>query len=67
MRLAALAPHTEYLNSYIEFVKDAPAADGEAKVKEIRRKIAAVKSEYRSYLQRAYGGGFHEDMINVLF
>ena len=67
MRLAALAPHTEYLKSYIEFVKDAPAADGEAKVKEIRRKIAAVKSEYRSYLQRAYGGGFHEDMINVLF
>jgi hypothetical protein len=67
MRLAALAPHTEYLKSYIEFVKDAPAADGEAKVKEIRRKIEAVKSEYRSYLQRAYGGGFHEDMINVLF
>jgi hypothetical protein len=67
MRLAALAPHTEYLKSYIEFVKDAPAADGEAKVREIRRKIDAVKSEYRSYLKRAYGAGFHDDMIKVFF
>jgi hypothetical protein len=67
MRLAALAPHTEYLKSYIEFVKDAPAADCDAKVKEIRRKIEAVKAEYRSYMQRAYGGGFHEDMIKVFF
>jgi hypothetical protein len=67
MRLAALAPHTEYLKSYIEFVKGAPAADGETKIKEIRRKIEAVKSEYRSYLQRAYGGSFHEDMIKLFF
>lgn len=67
MRLAALAPHTEYLKSYIEFAKDAPPADGEAKVKEIKRKIEAVKAEYRSYLQRAYGAGFHQDMIKVFF
>jgi len=67
MRLAALAPHTEYLKSYIEFVKDAPPADGEAKVKEIRRRIDATRAVLRSYMQRAYGSGFHADMLNVFF
>ena len=67
MRLAALAPHTEYLKSYIEFVKDAPPADGEAKVQEIKRKIEATRAEFRRYMQRAYGSGFHEDMIKVFF
>jgi hypothetical protein len=67
MRLAALAPHTEYLKSYIEFVTDAPAADDEAKVKEIKRKIEATKAELQRYIKRAYGGGFHEDMIKVFF
>jgi hypothetical protein len=67
MRLAALAPHTEYLKSYIEFMKDAPAADGEVKVKEIKRKIEATKAEFQRYIKRAYGSGFHEDMIKIFF
>jgi hypothetical protein len=67
MRLAALAPHTEYLKSYIEFVKDAPPAEGDAKVREIKRKIEAVKAEYRSYLQRAYGTGLQKDMADIFF
>ena len=55
MRLAALAPHTEYLKAYIDFVKDAPPADGEVKVKEIKRKIAAVKTALQTYIQKEYG------------
>ena len=67
MRLAALAPHTEYLKNYIDLAKDAPPADGEAKVKEIQRKINAVKKALRSYLQKTYAGGFHEGMLNIFF
>ena len=67
MRLAALAAHTEYLKSYSDFVKDAPLADGEAKLKEIKRKIEAVKTALRSYVQRQYAGAMHEDMIKVFF
>ena len=67
MRLAALASHTEYLKSYIEFVKDAPPADGEAKVKEIKRKTEAIKTALRSYMQKAYAGAFHGDMLKVFF
>jgi hypothetical protein len=67
MRLAALAPHTAYLKSYIDFVKDAPPVDSEAKLKEIKRKTEAIKTELRSYMQRAYAGGFHADMLKVFF
>jgi hypothetical protein len=67
MRLAALAPHTEYLKAYIEFVKDAPPADGEVKVKEIKRKIAAVKTTLHTYIQKEYGASLHADMLKVFF
>jgi hypothetical protein len=67
MRLAALAPHTEYLKAYIDFVKDAPPADDEVKAKEIKRKIEAVKTALQSYIQRVYGTALHTDMLKVFF
>ena len=40
MRLAALAPHTDYLKHYIEFYASAAAAGDAAKRQEIQRKIS---------------------------
>ncbi len=52
MRLAALAPHTEYLKHYIEFYAAAAAAGDAAKRQEIQRKTAAVKKTLREYLMK---------------
>ena len=67
MRLAALAPHTEYLKSYVDSIKDAPLADGEVKIKEIKRKIAAIKTTLQNYIQKEYGTSLHADMLKVFF
>ncbi len=67
MRLAALAPHAEYLKSYVEFIQDAPPAEDDAKVKEIMRKTEAIKTVLRSYIQRAYGSALHGDMLKIFF
>ena len=67
MRLAALASHIEYLKSYIGFIKDAPLADGEAKVKEMKRKIAAIKATLQGYIQREFGASLHGDMLKTFF
>ena len=47
MRLAALAPHTEYLKSYIAFVPDARPVENDAKKKEIQKKKAALRKTLR--------------------
>lgn len=44
MRMAALAPHTKYLEQYIEFLKTAAPAEEEKKQKEIQRKVTSVKN-----------------------
>lgn len=49
MRLAALAPHTEYLKSFIEFIKAAAPVHDLVKLKEIQRKVAAVRKMLRQY------------------
>jgi len=47
MRLAALAPHTEYLKSYSAFVPDARPVDSDAKKQEIQKKKAALRKTLR--------------------
>jgi len=47
MRLAALAPHTEYLKSYIAFVPDAAPVASDTKKKEIHKKKAALRETLR--------------------
>lgn len=67
MRLAALAPHTEYLKTYIAFIKDAPVVESHAKLKEIKRKTEAIKETLRSYLQKTYGTLLNQNLIDMLF
>jgi hypothetical protein len=67
MRLAALAPHTEYLKTYIEFIKDAPVVEDLTKLKEIKRKTEAIKGTLRSYLQRTYGTLLNQNLIDMFF
>jgi len=43
MRLAALAPHTEYLKSYSAFVPDARPVESDTKRQEIQKKKAALR------------------------
>jgi hypothetical protein len=47
MRLAALAPHTEYLKSYIAFVPDARPVESATKKQEIQKKRAALRETLR--------------------
>ena len=47
MRLAALAPHTEYLKSYLAFVPDALPVESDTKRQEIQKKKAALRKTLR--------------------
>ena len=47
MRLAALAPHTEYLKSYSAFVPDARPVEDDAKKQEIQKKQATLRKTLR--------------------
>ena len=47
MRLAALAPHTNYLKEYSAFVPDARPVENEAKKQEIQKKKAALRKTLR--------------------
>jgi hypothetical protein len=47
MRLAALAPHTEYLKGYLSFVNDAGPVESE-----VKRKREAI----RKTLRKEFGG-----------
>jgi hypothetical protein len=48
MRLAALAPHTEYLKNYLAFIPDASPVESDAKKKEIQKKKAALRKTLRT-------------------
>ena len=48
MRLAALAPHTEYLKSYIAFVPEALPVESDTKRQEIQKKRAALRETLRA-------------------
>jgi hypothetical protein len=47
MRLAALAPHTEYLKNYIAFVPDARPVESATKKQEIQKKKTALRETLR--------------------
>jgi len=49
MRLAALAPHTEYLKSYIAFVPEARPVESDAKQRELQRKKTALRKTLSTY------------------
>ena len=49
MRLAALAPHTEYLKSYSAFVPDARPVENDAKKQEIQKKKAVLRKTLRKH------------------
>jgi hypothetical protein len=49
MRLAALAPHTEYLKSYLAFLPEAVPVTDEAKKKELAAKRAALRTTLRAH------------------
>jgi len=48
MRLAALAPHTEYLKSYLNFLREANPIGSDAKRKEVKRKRRALRETLRT-------------------
>ncbi|MBN2107431.1 MAG: hypothetical protein JW832_08380 [Deltaproteobacteria bacterium] len=74
MRLAALAPHTEYLKKYLEFHQSAVPVEDPQKLQEIKRKIAAVKATLRDYFKGALAGpvgqglgaGLSEQLSDIL-
>jgi len=56
MRLAALAPHTDYLKHYVEFHASATTAGTVEKREELRRRAAAVRHMLRGHVTRMLGG-----------
>ncbi len=52
MRLAALAPHTDYLKKYVEYMQGAEATGDQVKIKEVQRKIAAIRGIISDFVRR---------------
>jgi hypothetical protein len=75
MRIAALAPHTEYLKAYLNFLKEAMPVEDEAKRKELKRKREAIRKALRVCYQellkgptgKALGNTLSEQLINIFF
>jgi hypothetical protein len=56
MRMAALAPHLDYLKKYIAYMTGDTPAVNETKQKEITRRIAAVRSLFNANLNNLLSG-----------
>lgn len=56
LRLAALAPHLDYLKRYCEFIPAAEEVSDQEKQTEIDRKAPAVRKILRSHFQKALAG-----------
>ena len=76
MRLAALAPHTEYLSHYIEFIKAASPLSDETKKNEVQKKTQRVKAILCDYfreafknppLNKVFDAGAAEAALNIFF
>ena len=76
MRLAALAPHSEYLKNYIGFVKEANALENNATKREVERKKKALRRTLgesfagemvRNTVAKAVGDNLLELMRSILF
>jgi hypothetical protein len=52
MRLAALAPHVDYLKRYAEHVQSAAPVQDETKLQEVRRRTVAVQSILTGHVKR---------------
>ena len=66
MRLAALAPHTEYLKNYVGFVKSASPVMSDSKQREVSRKVKAVRGVLGSYFQECAGKIIGNDIAELL-
>jgi hypothetical protein len=75
MRLAALAPHTEYLKAYLNFLRETVPVEDETKRKELKRKREAIRKTlsmcYQDLLKgpmgKALGSPISELMIHMFF
>jgi hypothetical protein len=68
MRLAALAPHTDYLKRYVDYVSAAEPVSDEKKVQEVRRRIAAVRGILSGHVRRTVSGDDQADaMCSICF
>jgi hypothetical protein len=75
MRLAALAPHTEYLKAYLGFLKDVSPVADDTKRKELKRKREAIRQTLRAHYEellkgptgKALGKDISELMIHMFF
>lgn len=62
MRIAALAPHLEYLKHYIDFYRAASPITDNAKAQEVSRRAAAVKKMLRDYFTEMLAGRLGETL-----
>ena len=76
MRLAALAPHTDYLKHYLNFLKEADVIKDDAKRKEVKRKREVIRNILRTRflgealtdsVRDALGNDLQEQMGTILF
>jgi hypothetical protein len=71
MRLAALAPHAEYLKSYLGFIPGAAPVADEAKQRELQVKRAALRTTLKAHffkevLPGPVGAELGDDLIQLL-
>ena len=76
MRLAALAPHTEYLKHYLNFFQEADVVKDDAKREEVKRKREVIRTILRKRflgevlndsVRDALGNDLQEQMATILF
>ena len=76
MRLAALAPHTEYLKSYLNFLQEAYPIKDDTRRKEVKRKREVIRDVLRKRfsgeivcdsVSEALESNLQEQMVAILF
>jgi len=76
MRLAALAPHTEYLKGYLAFLKEATPIENDAKREEVKKKREAIRGTLRTKffkevmgdsIESTVGSDLSELIVTILF
>ncbi|MFC1591088.1 hypothetical protein ACFL43_01040 [Thermodesulfobacteriota bacterium] len=67
MRLAALAPHTDYLKQYVAYMQAAGSTDDAAKIREVERRIGSVRAIAGDFLERTGAGGGNVEKLVKAF
>ena len=76
MRLAALAPHTEYLKGYLAFLKEATPIENDAKREEVKKKREALRGTLRTKffkevmgdsIESTVGSDLSELIVTIVF